>query len=131
MRARPREKEYERQHFLSCFPLLPPANEVWGKIIFSEACVKNSVHRRGFVVSQHALQVVSEHALQVSRGVSRPTLRGGRGCIPACTEADPPVDGYYRRRYRSYLNAFLFLFRSFSLVLHWICFAFALVCIGR
>ena len=26
--------------------LLPPANEVWGKIIFSVACVKNSVHRR-------------------------------------------------------------------------------------
>ena len=25
--------------------LLPPANEVWGKIIFSQACVKNSVHR--------------------------------------------------------------------------------------
>ena len=23
---------------------LPPANEVWGKVIFSEACVKNSVH---------------------------------------------------------------------------------------
>ena len=22
---------------------LPPANEVWGKVIFSEACVKNSV----------------------------------------------------------------------------------------
>ena len=25
--------------------LLPPANEVWGKVIFSQACVKNSVHR--------------------------------------------------------------------------------------
>ena len=24
---------------------LPPANEVWGKVIFSQACVKNSVHR--------------------------------------------------------------------------------------
>ena len=24
--------------------LLPPANEVWGKVIFSEVCVKNSVH---------------------------------------------------------------------------------------
>ena len=23
---------------------LPPANEVWGKVIFSVACVKNSVH---------------------------------------------------------------------------------------
>ena len=27
--------------------LLPPANEVWGKVIFSKACVKNSVHGRG------------------------------------------------------------------------------------
>ena len=26
---------------------LPPANEVWGKVIFSEACVKNSVHGEG------------------------------------------------------------------------------------
>ena len=25
------------------FQLLPPANEVWGKVIFSVACVKNSV----------------------------------------------------------------------------------------
>ena len=46
---------------------LPPANEVWGKVIFSEACVKNSV-QRWVVVSQHALQVVSQHALQVSGG---------------------------------------------------------------
>ena len=27
--------------------LLSPANEVWGKVIFSEACVKSSVHRVG------------------------------------------------------------------------------------
>ena len=26
---------------------LPPANEVWGKVIFSEACVKNSVRGGG------------------------------------------------------------------------------------
>ena len=26
---------------------LPPANEVWGKVIFSEACVENSVHKGG------------------------------------------------------------------------------------
>ena len=57
----------------------------WGKIIFSEAWVKNSVHR-GEVVSQQALQV------------SRPTPVGGlqahtQGgeCVPACTEADPPT----------------------------------------
>ena len=26
---------------------LPPANEVWGKVVFLEACVKNSAHRGG------------------------------------------------------------------------------------
>ena len=34
--------------------LLPPANEVWGKVIFSEACVKNSVHRGRGSASVHA-----------------------------------------------------------------------------
>ena len=29
------------------YVFLPPANEVWGKVIFSVACVKNSVHRGG------------------------------------------------------------------------------------
>ena len=33
--------------------LLPPANEVWGKVIFSEACVKNSVHSRGLLGMKH------------------------------------------------------------------------------
>ena len=54
--------------------LLPPANKVWGKVIFSEACVKNSVHRGRGVVSQHALKVVSQHALHV---VSQHALHGG------------------------------------------------------
>ena len=46
------------QEEISCFSqcifsqfLLPPANEVWAKVIFSEACVKNSVHR-GWGLSQ-------------------------------------------------------------------------------
>ena len=30
---------------IAWFPLLPPANKVRGTVIFSEACVKNSVHR--------------------------------------------------------------------------------------
>ena len=104
---------------------LPPANEVWGKVIFSEACVKNSVHRGEGVVSQHALQAVSQHALQVvsqhvlhggvsrptPKGVSRPTPRGL--CIPACTEAEPPpVDGYCRGRYASYWDAFLLIMQE-------------------
>ena len=31
--------------FIYTFYFLPPANEVWGKVIFSVACVNNSVHR--------------------------------------------------------------------------------------
>ena len=39
----------QRQHMLSLKRniFLPPANEVWGKVIFSVACVKNSVHGGG------------------------------------------------------------------------------------
>ena len=32
---------------VECQLLLPPANKVWGKVIFSQACVKNSVHTGG------------------------------------------------------------------------------------
>ena len=35
------------QYYKLKIVLLPPTNEVWGKVIFSEACVKNSVHRGG------------------------------------------------------------------------------------
>ena len=41
-----------KQYLVSVAQFLPPANEVWGKVIFSEACVKNSVHM-GRWVSQH------------------------------------------------------------------------------
>ena len=33
--------------FAISLSFLPPANEVWGKVIFSETCVKNSVHGGG------------------------------------------------------------------------------------
>ena len=35
---------------------LPPANEEWGKVIFSEACVKNSVHMGACMAGGHAWQ---------------------------------------------------------------------------
>ena len=35
--------------------LLPPTNEVWGKVIFSQACVGHSVHREGISVWCHFL----------------------------------------------------------------------------
>ena len=80
---------------------LPPANEVWCKVIFSQVCVKNSVQGgsgvpaciaggipaclavglQGGVVSQHALQVSrptprGEVEGDLVRGVSRPTPKG-------------------------------------------------------
>ena len=46
---------------------LPPANGVWGKVIFLRLAI--ILFTGGSVVSQHALQVVSQYALQqVSRG---------------------------------------------------------------
>ena len=49
------------------FSYLPPANEVWGKVIFLPLSV---ILFTGGMLSQHALQVVSQHALQqVSSGV--------------------------------------------------------------
>ena len=79
---------------------LPPANEVCGKVIFSQVCVKNilftggvpaciaggipaciAVGLQGGVVSQHALQVSrptprGEVKGGLVRGISRPTPKG-------------------------------------------------------
>ena len=74
---------------------------------------------------------VSQHTLEVSRptpkgelersgqkrvggrpqahtGEGSPDPHPGGGCIPACTETDPPADGYCCERYTSYWNAFFF-----------------------
>ena len=64
--------------------LLPPANEVWGKVIFSEASVRNSVwgwwypsmHCRWYPSMPCSRGVVSQHALQVSRPISRGESEG-------------------------------------------------------
>ena len=37
-------RPFDRQVANTLAALLPPANEAWGKVIFSVACVKNSVH---------------------------------------------------------------------------------------
>ena len=46
---------------------LPPANKAWGKVIFSQACVKNSVHRWEGSGPRGACS---------RGGVSRPTPKG-------------------------------------------------------
>ena len=70
--------------------------------------------------------MVSQHALQVSRPTPRGQVEGSGqgaspgphpgGCIPACTEADPP-NGYCCGRYASYWNAFFF-YMWWALALH-------------
>ena len=37
---------------------LPPANEVWDKVVISEACVSHCVHRRGWVGVMMSLPVM-------------------------------------------------------------------------
>ena len=61
--------------------LLPPANEVWGKVIFSEACVKNSVQGGG--------------SASVHAGIPHPPSRPGGtplapGTTPLQTRQAPP-----------------------------------------
>ena len=69
-----------RQEISSNFELfLPPANEVWGRVICLHLSVILST---GGVLSQHALQVISQHALQQ---VSR------EGAIPACIAGGIPA----------------------------------------
>ena len=95
---------------------LPPANEVWGKVIFSQACVKNSV--QGVCACSWGppgpgvcllLGVPSRGGGAWSGGLvpgrgpgpySRGKLRGIR--------PSPPPDGYCCGRYASYWNALLF-----------------------
>ena len=59
--------------------LLPPANEVWGKVIFSEACVKNSVHRGGEGGVPHQV----------------PPPGRGRYTPPGTRQVHPPGPGRY------------------------------------
>ena len=83
---------------------LPPANEVWGKVIFSEASVKNSVHRGvgGGVWSGGCL---------LGGGVGLVWGVWSWGCVPGPGGGGwwRPPDGYCCGRYASYWNAFLFI----------------------
>ena len=85
--------------------LLPPANEVWGKVIFSQACVKNSVHGGGGGLGFCSRE---EGGACLGEGVPAP---GGEGSAPGgggCLVETPPRDGYCCGRYASYWNAFLY-----------------------
>ena len=72
--------------------LLPPAKEFWGKVIFSVACAKNSVHRGG----------------PGPGGMPGPWgVPGLGGCLGPGGCVETPQDGYCGGRYASYWNAFL------------------------
>ena len=93
----------------------------WGKVIISEACVKNSVRggvsrpRPGKGVGGLARECLGPDPGGEVGGSGQEEYPGPHpggvqargGCIPACTEADPPADGYCCGRYASYWNAFL------------------------
>ena len=102
----------------SDFNFLPPANEVWGKVIFLHLFVILLAEGvPGLGGGAWSWGVPGPGGCLVPRGVPGPG--GGcllRGCVPALGGAwsrgvpggDPRRDGYCCRRYASYWNAFLF-----------------------
>ena len=125
--------------------LLPPANEVFGKVIFSGACVKNSVHGGGgWYPSMHCRWYPrmsctggspGPHPRVKLRGLAwgglqAHTLRGSPspllgGCIPACTEAGtPPPNGYcWGGTHPTGMHSYSLIFFACSLI--FFAFAFA------
>ena len=91
-----------------------PANEVWGKVIFSEACVKNSVHRRGAgsrgVPAQGGCLLGGGGLMGVPGG--DPLSVCSAGLLPGVCLVETPWDGYCCGRYASYWNAFLLSLNS-------------------
>ena len=112
---------------------LPSANEVWGKVIFSVACVKNSVHRWGGL-SQCMLgyhhppppeqTLPSRHPLPRSRPRRACTTWRRHPPCSACWEIRST-----RGRYASHWNAFLcnMLLIFISLFCYCFCFGFSRV----
>ena len=108
--------------------VITAGNEVWGKVIFSVACVKNSVQRGGGGIPACLAGGIPACLAGLQEGGSPgphpggspgPHLEGG-WCIPACTEADPcPADRYCCTRYASYWNAFLLWYAAESLHGQW------------
>ena len=86
---------------------LAPANEVWGKVIFSVACVKNSV--RGGSASVHAGIPHKPPGADTLPGTRHPTLpeQTPPPLCSACWEMWSTSG-----RYASYWNAILFRFET-------------------
>ena len=72
--------------------LLPPANEVWGKVIFSVACVRNSVHRVGVCLHAGIPPPRSRHTHSPRPGTPRAGPPGPGTPLPPQTRHPPRVD---------------------------------------
>ena len=121
---------------LLSFCLIPPANEVWGKVIFfSQVCVKNSVHRGGGAIPACLAAGLQGGAIPACIAVGIPAYLAaglGGGWVPSlggmgvCSQGESahggvcpwgclvetpsPRDGYCCGWYASYWNAFLLFF---------------------
>ena len=94
-----------RSIFLSTSNIYPPANKVWGKVIFSQVCVSHYVHR-GVFVWCHFLFGCLVHV--PSGGLSLvPCSLSGVSLTETPLERDPH-DTVKIGQYASYWNAFLF-----------------------
>ena len=99
------------QKFLNS--IITGRNEVLAKVIFSQACLMNSVHRGG-VWSDPGGGVCYKFSggclLQIFGGVSAPNFRGGVCSKFSGGGRGSPIFGIWSTfgRYASYWNAFLF-----------------------
>ena len=111
----------KKSNLVTKLPLLPPANEVWGKVIFSVACVKNSVHGGGKYLGRYTPRAGTPprqvhppgrynptphqvHPQPLGRYITSPTPWAGTPPRSnACWEIRATSG-----RYASYWNAFLF-----------------------
>ena len=87
--------------------LLPHANKIWGKVIFSQACVSHSVHGGGSLYDVTSClagwsHVPSRGSLSSGGSLSRGCMSGGGGF--SVRETPRTVKN---GRYASYWNAFL------------------------
>ena len=80
-----------------------------GKVMFSQACVKNSVHRGGCVHPLGRHPLTRQISPWIPPGPGRHPLPTGPGRQPPEQAPPPPGrDSYCSRWYASYWNAFFF-----------------------
>ena len=107
--------------FIRSTQFLPPANEVWGKVIFSVPCVKNSVHSRGSASVHAGIPPLPEQAPPGSDTPWEQTPPGSRHPLPPLREQTSPLHSACWEvrstsgRYASYWSALL----CFNAIRNW------------